>query len=207
MSRTYSLDPKAAAAAGAAQYISETGKYVGRITRAESVTSRQNTEGIELDFVTDSGLKANFLQLWTYNADGKELPSLKVLSAMMACLRLRNIEPGPIEFTDPSDGQRKTGHGFPMLMNKPIGLLLQREEYKKNDGSIGYKFNVFAPFDARTELTAGEILAQKTAPEQLGKMVANLKDRPMRARAGNAQQPAQGNSVGMDAFDDDSIPF
>ena len=200
MSRSYSLNAQAAAAAGAAQYISATGKYIGKFTRAEIVTSQQGTEGVELDFVTNDGLKANFLQLWTYNAEGKDLPSLKVLNAIMAVLRLRGIEPAQITVTDPRDGAKRATQGFPMLTDKPIGMLLQREEYTKRDGSVGYKFNVVAPFDAQTEMTAGEVLKKATQPEQLAKMVAVLKDKPMKA----SKRPA--SSAG--GFDDDfDVPF
>lgn len=210
MSRSYSLDPKAASQAGTSNFITETGKYKGKFTRAEIVISQQDTEGVELSFVADDGRRSDFLSLWTYNADGQALPSLKALNAIMACLRLREIQPEKIIVTD-NNGTRQA-NGFPQLMNKPIGVLLQREEYEKSkansDGSpiIGFKFNLIAPFEASSELTAGEILAKKTAPEQLPKMVALLKDRPMQAR-----KPARTASTtsGGGSFEDmdDDIPF
>ncbi len=202
MSRNYSLNPQSASEAGAAQYISETGKYIGKFTRAEIVTSRQGTDGIELDFVSHDGLKANYLQLWTFNASGKELPSLKVLNAIMAVFRLKTIEPTKVSVMD-RDGSKRAAEVFQVLMDKPIGLLLQREEYTKADGSSGYKFNIVAPFDAQSELTAGEILKRVTQPEQLAKMVAVLRDKAPRAGAVSSFQPAQ--SAG--AFEDDQIPF
>lgn len=202
MSRSYSLNPTAAASAGVSNYITETGKYVGRFTRAEIVKSKAGTEGVELDFVANDGRSANYLQLWTYNVDGKELPSLKALSAILACLRLRNIDAAPITVTDRDGGQRNA-QGFLALTSKPIGLLLQREEYQKSNGDVGYKFNLVAPFDASSELTAGEILAKKAQPEQLAKMVSMLKDKPMQASKQRQAAPHQGGDLGMD----DDIPF
>ncbi len=209
MSRSYALDPKSAAQAGANTYINETGKYKGRFTRAEIVTSRQSTEGVEFSFVSDEGLRADYLTLWTYNAKGEALPSLKALNAIMACLRLRALDPASITVTD-FNGTR-TASGFPALMGKPIGVVLQREEYEKTSRDqngeplIGYKFNLLAPFDAQTELMAGEILAKASAPEQLAKMLATLKDKPMQSRTMKpARSPAAAG--GVEDLDSD-IPF
>jgi hypothetical protein len=203
--RSYNLDAKSASSAGVANYISETGKYIGTFTRAECVTSKQGTEGVEFSFTTNDGMRSDYLQLWTYNANGDALPSLKVLNAVMACLRIRTIAPAPITVTR-FDGSTASAHGFPMLTGKPIGVLLQREEYEKSDGSTGYKFNFVAPFEAQTELTAGEILAQKTEPQQLERMVGMLKDKPMKSGGRQHRAPAHQSDGGVQAMDDD-IPF
>lgn len=203
--RSYNLDPKSAAAAGAANYISETGKYIGTFTRAEIITSRAGTEGVEFSFTDQSGLRCDYLSLWTYNKDGEPLPSLKVLNAIMACLRMRTLDPQPITVTR-HDGTTEQCNGFPALTGKPIGVLLQREAYIKNNGDEGYKFNLFAPFDAATELTAGEILAKKSQPEQLAKMVGVLKDKPLQANRGASQPAATKQGQSFDNMDDD-IPF
>jgi hypothetical protein len=203
--RSYNLDPKSAAAAGAANYISETGKYIGTFTRAEIITSRAGTEGVEFSFTDQSGLRCDYLSLWTYNKDGEPLPSLKVLNAIMACLRLRTLDPQPISVTR-HDGTTEQANGFPALTGKPIGVLLQREAYIKNNGDEGYKFNLFAPFDAATELTAGEILAKKSQPEQLAKMIAVLKDKPLSGNKANGTTAVKSSSQSFDNMDDD-IPF
>lgn len=207
MSRTYKLDTEAASAAGVSNYINETGKYIGKFVRAQSVTSKKNTEGVELDFVADDGRQANYLSLWTHRENGEPLMSFKVLSAIMACLKLRELSSGPITFKD-RDGNQQREEGFPDLCGKPIGVLLQKEEYAKQDGKIGFKFNIIAPFDAQSELTAGEILSRKTRPEQLPKMVAVLRDKPM---AGGRPAPSgnTGSSYGSGSVGDmdDDIPF
>ena len=205
--RTYNLDPVAASQAGVSNYITETGKYKGKFTRAEIVESKQGTEGVEFTFESSEGLKADYLQLWTYNRDGKALPSLKALNAIMACLRTREMQPTQATISD-AKGTR-TAQVFPMLTNKPIGVLLQREEYVKGDGGIGYKFNLVAPFEAQTELTAAEILAKKTQPEQLAKMVSMLKDKPMQnARPAKSDNGFQHGDPGASFADaEDSIPF
>jgi hypothetical protein len=202
--RSYDLDPNAAAKAGVSNYITETGKYKGKFTVAESIVSQQNTEGVEFAFQTNDGMTANFLQIWTYNKDGKQLSGFNVLSAIMTCLKIKNIAPISMQVTD-FRGAAKTIQGFPELCNKPIGLLLQKEEYQKNDGGIGFKFNIVAPFEPNLELTAGEILKSKTSAEQLPKMIATLKDRPMQKRAVTVAGGTGGDAGNW--TDDPDIPF
>lgn len=208
MSRTYTLDPKSAAAAdNIISRIDQSGKYIGTLTRAELVESRQRTEGVEFSFKSDDGSSADFLTLWTYNANGDALPSLKTLNAMMTVCRARNLTPtaGQVEKWDSGSGQRGRFAAtiFPELTNKRIGLLLQREEYEKRDGSIGAKMNIVGCFDADTELTASEILAKKEEPEALARMLAALRDKPMKGRAYQAEPETAGNG----SFADDDIPF
>ena len=93
---------------------------------------------------------------------------------------------------------------FPELTNKRIGLLLQREEYEKSNGSIGAKVNIVGCFDAESELTASEILARKTEPETLARMVAALRDKPMKGTRPTAAEPQHDGGI---ADMDDDIPF
>lgn len=211
MSRTYNLDTKQAAAAdNTISRIDETGKYTGTLTRAEAVTSKQGTDGVEFSFRADDGSTADFLTLWTHNSDGDELPSLKALNAIMTVLRVKTITPTPghVERWDSDSRQRVKAAAtiFPELTGKRVGLLLQREEYEKRDGSIGSKMNIFGVFDADSELTASEILARKTQPETLSRMVAALRDKPLKHKIGNVSAPA-GSPPQSDAFGDDDIPF
>lgn len=209
MSRTYNLDPKAASAAdNTVSRIDVSGKYIGILTRAEAVVSRQQTEGIEFSFKTDDGQTADFLTLWTYNVKGEALPSLKALNAIMTICRVKTITPtaGQVEKWDSASHSRVKANAtvFPELTGKRVGLLLQREEYAKTDGSIGSKMNIFGVFDADSELTASEILAKKTQPEVLARMVASLKDKPLNGSRPAAAPASTGGDAG--GFDDD-IPF
>ncbi len=208
--RTFTLNTKDAAEVGQSRFITETGKYIGKFVRAEFIKSTQETDGIELDFVADDGRRANFLSLWLTNVDGRDLYGKKVLSAIMACLKLRTINEGPIKFQD-KDGNEKRSVGLPDLMNKPIGVLLQREEYQKDDGSTGYKFNINAPFNAETEQTASEVLKSAKA-EQLAGMVASLADRkPRQQQRGGFNRGAHdypsASGGGMPENFDPNIPF
>lgn len=209
--RAYTIDTKAAKEADTIYArIERSGKYVGILTRAESVTSRQETEGVEFSFRADDGSTADFLTLWTYNADGKALSGLKALNAMMTVCQTRGLTPtdGTVEKWDASTGQRGKMPAtiFPELTGKRIGLLLQREEYEKRNGDVGSKMNIVGCFDPESELTASELLARKTQPETLARMVAALRDKTLKGRsASNAQRPLE-PAGGSDDIDDD-IPF
>lgn len=210
MSRSYNLNVEQAKQAdNVGNRITESGKYIGVFTRAESIQSKQMTEGVEFSFAANSGQGADFLTLWTHNKDGKEIFGLKQLNAVMTCMKVKVLTPtqGVVEKWEGGAKAKVTATIYPELMGKKIGLLLQREEYIKGDGSTGSKFNIYACFEADTELVATEILEKVTAPTKLPKILATLKDRPMQARlaTGGAVKP-NGGDPHFDDMDSD-IPF
>jgi len=206
--RTYALNTEAAKSADQmGNRITETGKYIGKFVSAEAITSTKQTEGVEFSFLATDGRSADFLTLWTYNNEGKELFGLKTLNALMTCMRVKNIAPQPGTVQKWENGGKVTKQTtiFPDLMSKPIGVLLQREPYEKKDGSTGYKFNIYAAFDAASEMMASEILDKSTKADKLGKLVAGLTDRKMSAPM--APAGPQGAPAGhFDDLDQD-IPF
>jgi hypothetical protein len=205
----YTLDTKAAQAADQmGSRLDETGKYVGVFTRAEATTSKKGAEGIDFSFKSDDGLSADYLTVWTHGKDGKEIYGYKQLMAIMTCLKIKALstKEGTVEKWDKESSAKVKVSAtlYPDLMNKPVGLLLQREAYLKKDQSEGHKMGIFAAFEASTEFTASEILGQKTSPELLDKMVAQLKDKPLNIGNGTHATPATaGDFTGMD----DDIPF
>lgn len=204
----YDLDPKAAAAADVIfSKIEQKGKYLGVLTRAEPITSKKGTTGVDLSFKSDCGATADYLTLWTNNTDGKQLMGFNTLMAIMTCLRVKSLraELGHIEKYDP-DLQKRVMVGvelFKELMNKPLGLLLQMEEYPKNAGGTGWKPVISAAFD-KDGFTATEILNKATSPEILAKMVSALKDRPL---SGAKVAPETSSSAGASNDFGDDIPF
>lgn len=207
--RTYTLDPGLAKQVGVSQRIQTSGAYVGRITRAEFVTSQRKTEGIELSFEADNGQTADYLSCWTHNVDGEELYGLKVLNAILTCMSLRTIEPKPGTVTE-RDGSTRQATLFPALMKEKVGLVLQRENYYKTDGSAAFKFNIVLAFGASSRLTAAEILARATEPQQLDRVLAGLTDKAApKQRSGGHEHASSGhpsNGGGLAGMDDD-IPF
>jgi hypothetical protein len=206
----YQLDSNAARKADqTGNRISEIGKYVGVFTQAEDITASTGTKGVALRFESN-GQGAN-LSLYTTKANGDQIMGYQALMAIMACMKLRNIapKPGTVKYWDneaKADATRQ-GQVFPELCGPKIGLLLETEDYPKNDGGVGTRMVIAGIFQADTELTASEILDRKTKPEQLEKMVARLHHRPARAaKAGHAAPAARTTGSGFDDMDD-SIPF
>jgi hypothetical protein len=188
----------------ASNRITDTGAYVGVITVAKDVTAQTGTTGIELSFKSNDGLEAHFLTLWTKNSNGESIFGEKQLHALMTCLKAKTItgKDAIIEEYDFDARQnvKRQVTVYPELMNKPIGLVLQREEYEGSNG-IKNKMVFFAPFEAATRKTAAEILDQKPA-EQLDKILSNLKDKLLKTHS----QPASNDGQLPNDFDDD-IPF
>lgn len=205
----YTLDTNAAKAADQINNrIDQSGKYLGQFTRAEAVTSTKGTRGVDFSFKADSGPTADYLTLWTHNTDGKELHGFKVLMAIMTCLRVKGLksENGEVEKYD-RDANARVKSVVPLfkeLMGKPIGLLIQMEEYAKTAGGTAWKPSIHAAFD-KDEFTAGEILTKAHKPETLEKMVAQLRDRPL--KAGQTASTQQSSApAGLNDFSDD-IPW
>lgn len=208
----YQLDAKSAIAADVMHSkIDCSGKYIGIITRAEPVTSKKGAQGVDLSFKADTGATADYLTIWTHGKDDKQLQGFNTLMAIMTCLRVKGLkaEAGEIEKYNP-DTKAREKVSIPLfkeLMNKPVGLLLQMEEYPKTAGGTGWKPLIAGAFD-KDEFTASEILSKATKQEKLMLMVQALKDKPMKQGAAlppsqQSENPGHGMS---DSFSDD-IPF
>jgi hypothetical protein len=188
--------------------IKESGKYIGVITRAEKLKSKKGTEGFGLSIKTDDGSTANYLDLYTVNSKGETLPSMATVQAILCCTRTKEAKEGNIEFdkwdNDARQTVKATSNGYPDLMGKRIGLVLQRELSTNNtNGKDVDRVVIYGVFEADSELTASEILDKKTQPEKVAKMVASLKS--VNDRRTGASQPVSSNAS-HDDFESD-IPF
>ena len=214
----YTLDVQAARHADTAgATIKEIGKYVGEFIQAKDVVTKKGGRGIEFIFKSQGGQKAN-LAIYTTGANGDRYQGYDALMAIMTCLQLRGIKPAPGKVTRYDFEAKKEvvedGTVFPDL-HKPIGVLLETEDYEKKDGSIGTRMVLKNVFQPSTELTASEILDKKTQPELLAKMVEGLRHRPLKGARPAAQRSAEtagGPPAGHPAssgFDDmgDDIPW
>lgn len=213
------FDTKIAASADQiSSAIREAGKYVGTIIRAEKLLSTQGTQGVGLSFKADDGSTADYLDLYTVNEKGEVLPSMKAVQAILCCTQLwKGAAEGKIECEkyDKDSKQRKkvTVDGYPELMGKRIGLLLQQEiSTNKSTGEDVERIIVFGVFQHDTELTASEIVTRKTTPETLPKMVQALMAKPVRdSRKAGARNtppsPQRESEHPAGGFMDDDCPF
>lgn len=188
--------------------IEEKGAYLGAFTRAEKVTSKKGTQGVDFSFKTDTGATADYLTIWTHNSDGKQLQGFNTLMAIMTCLKVKELSAsvGEVEKYN-NDTQKREKVNVPLfkeLMNKPIGLLIHMEQYEKTAGGTAWKPAISAPY-AADGFTASEILNKAKEATTMDKMLSALRDRPLKnAPQQSGEPPRSGGS-----FDDlgDDIPF
>ena len=190
--------------------IEEKGAYLGAFTRAEPVTSKKGTKGVDFSFKTDTGATADYLTIWTTNNEGKQLPGYNVLMAIMTCLKVRDLTAsnGEVEKYN-NDTQKREKVVVPLfkeLMGKPLGLLIHMEQYKKTDGGTAWKPAISAPY-AADGFTASEILNKAKEATTMEKMLSALRDRPLKDAPASAPSSVPVHSGGT--FDDlgDDIPF
>lgn len=153
-----------------ASVIRDTGKYVGVLTRAEKLLSKNGVEGVGLSFKDDNGASANYLDVYTLRADGSQLRGYHLIQALLVCVGAKEIAEGPIKFDKWTRDQgivETTVTGYPALMGKRIGLILQKELSTHRDtGADVERVNIVAVFQPNTGLTATEILDGKTKAEK-----------------------------------------
>jgi len=208
----YALDTTAARKADSlGGSIKEIGKYVGIFTQAEDIVSDSGTKGIALSF--DANGQKTRISLYTIMSDGKKIMGYDMVMAIMTCLRVKNMNPVPGRVKswsyETNSEVEKQGNVFPELCNKQIGLLLETEDYLSKKQEVKTRMVLKGVFEASTELTASEILDKKTLPEQLPKMVALLRHRPLKGTKVPAKSYATTDNEPPSNFDDmgDDIPF
>lgn len=208
-------------------FIDSAGKYKGTIVSAEYVNNfEKGSQNIVLTFKSDTGQMATFWLNMIYNGNEKNETNHKLLSAILACLRLRDT--GQAQATTINKWDRATRtekptqvQAFVSLHGKRIGLILQMEISKTSEDGFARPV-IYAPFDYESERVATEILSQAPAPVLLSRLLEKAMERPLIDRRQN-NKPAKPNNGGFgdynkavpefigqgnqaDPFDDD-IPF
>ncbi len=198
--------------------IETSGAYVGRLTMAKERTAKTGTRGIEFTFEADDGRIARYLSLWVARANGEKIEyPYSLLSALMACLNVKNIESTATTVDEwnaasgtwaPSEAQV-----FNELMNKPIGLLLQREE-REWEGKIYVSMKIVQFFDPQDRSTPAEIISGNRTGQALDKMVGNLRETVVRndppptgAAPVSTSGSSNSSSGNFAVIDDDDVPF
>lgn len=213
----FNLDPKAASSYGrGSSYITSSGKYIGEFYRAESVTSKSGTQGVDLLFKTPQGEIADYMTIWHTKADGTRLPGFDAINALMTVLKVRGAKEGAHKaerwVKENKAYEPLMVRGYDEFCHKLIGIVLQ--ETLEDDGKGGNRQGkqIIGFFEANTELTAAEILNKASKPEALAKQLTWLASHPIKDNrknksAGEFSKPSS-SSFKSDAEDWDSdIPF
>ena len=165
--------------------ITESGVYVGIITRAEKLCSEKMTEGLGISFKADDGATANYLDIYTTKENGERLRGYNIAQAILCCTKTKEAQEGAIKFErwdkNAKANVQATANGYPVLMGKRIGLVLQKElSTNQRTGEDVARVNIMAVFEAATGFTASEILDKETTPKQLEKIKLLLEAKPLR---------------------------
>lgn len=214
----------ATADGGGSRQIETSGPYVGVFTQAKQRVAKTGTKGIEFSFEATDGASARYMTLWVERANGERIAySYGVLSGLMLCLGLKSITSAQVvsEEWDASVGARVPTkiEAYPDLINRQIGVLLQREE-QEWDGKLRTNMRIVDFFHPASRQTPSEVLGGTGATGQLDQLIASLKDRIVRApppaamaapvvAAAVAAAPSPtrfGQPAAIDLGDDD-IPF
>jgi hypothetical protein len=192
--------------------IETSGAYIGHFTLAKEKIAKTGTKGIEFNFEAEDGRVARYLSLWLTRANGEKIEyPYSLLSALMACLNVKSIESTPAT-VDEWDAAASTMmptevQTFPDLMNKPIGVLLQREE-RLWEGKTYVSMKIAQFYDPSDRSTPAEIISGKRSGQALEKLVGNLRETVVRNDAPPSGAAPTGDSTGnFAAIDDDDVPF
>lgn len=186
----FSVDQEAAAKAGGGDFISEGGAYKGIITKALCVQAGTGSQGIELSFEDKTGLKCNFITIYYKKKDGEIIKGgHNAINALMVIMGIQNLT-----YVNAGDDVLCNE-----LVNKPIGLCLQKVLYTKNDGSEGYKFDLRFPFDPSNNQTVKE-KASNSPAKSVSLFDIGYKDKDDRKQA---QQAPQQQGQGFNGYQND----
>lgn len=216
----FALDTNAARAADVKTATIQTaGKYKGKIVCVEYLENTANgSKNVRIVFRSDDGQDASFFLNMVYQHNQQNESSHKLLSAILACIKLRNTgntASGSVEKwnADLQKREQVAALVFPDMAGKRIGLLIQMEIEKKSEKGYPRPI-IYMPFDAETEKTASEVLAVPPVlkGETLAKAVQYIAEHQLvdrRPKSGLASAaPAGFGGQAQSAPDlDDDIPF
>lgn len=150
----------------------ESGAHVG-IMQVQHIIAQTNTKGFQLNLHGDS-VDVNFINLYYEKVDGTAIKSgTGFINAIMGLTRTREIN---IQTINDPDNKGDVIEIIPELMNKSIGMVLQKVNYVNGQGGISYKVELVMVFDAQTRQTYEEKKYNKQAAT-VDKICSTLTDR------------------------------
>lgn len=199
MGMNYDYDEEAAGHADDfVNRIDQSGSYIGQFIQASALVTKNGGHGIHFEFEVTGGTTVGF-DIYTQAADGTKWGGYNQLQAIQTILGIKGLHSKAGKVQGWVDGKRGEvdGEYFPDLLNKRIGVVLQREDYTNNSGKDSYRMLLQGQFHAETRLTASEIRERKTEPKKLEKMMRGLKNKDSRMKKDvEPSQPAIGADAG-----------
>jgi len=198
MTINYEYDENAASHADdIANRITDNGMFVGVFKRAEAVTAGTGATGIKFEFEAPGGGTTTFA-LYGHRADKSVIFGWNLIQAAMCIMGLKGLKskPGKVQVynEDTKKPEEVDGDVFPELIGKPIGIVMQKELYTRDDnGADATRVNLYSFFHPETKFTASEIREHAKEPLKFAKIMKGLKTKDSRkSHAGEPAQPAMG---------------
>jgi len=158
----FDVDVSLAVAASEGGAITESGVYVGKLTKCVHVTSKKGAEGYEFEFKCNDGRVGRYITIYTLSKVGEPIRfGVNMIHALGYLLKLPKIEHKQVG--EDSNGQPV--YGVPAVCNRPIGVMLESEDFERTDGTPGYQLKVRHWLDAVTKKTSTEKHNNVAEPE------------------------------------------
>lgn len=185
--------------------ITQTGAYTGTIRQASVGAGASGAQYLDFVFKSDDGRTCN-ARLYVTKNDGSEAFGRKILDALLVVIGASSADvvEGKVYTRDknaPGGVRVDQGYRVPAVEGKPVGMLLQRENYTYS-GRESYRLNLLTPFDPKTRRVAKEILAGAAEAKLLDLRIASTHDRT--AQSAQASAPSTAPAGG---FTNSDIPF
>ncbi|MCP4339652.1 MAG: hypothetical protein GY799_12360 [Desulfobulbaceae bacterium] len=138
---SFVFDENKALGADGGNHIVEGGYYPNCvIEEAVVMDTKEGAKYLEFKFKDSMGRECNFVRVYFLNKDRSENFALAKIHALMGLLGLRQTTKVPC--TVDAFGQPLQTVRIAEFVGKQIGIRIQREDYKKNDGSIGFEMKL-----------------------------------------------------------------
>lgn len=187
----FTFDADSAKAAGPSG-ASEGGAYAGTIKTAVFTSARDtDSQSQSMEFTLDADVGSiNYLRVSYIGRDGTPLRGgTAMINAIMGLTKVTALHA-----TEVRNEQGEIEYHCKELEGKPIGFVLQKVLYTKNDGKDGYRFEIRQAFGTKTRKTYREAV-DNLPPEVVDKLVASLTDKDERIQGGGGG-PAMSGQLG-----------
>jgi hypothetical protein len=185
--------------------ITQTGAYTGTIRQASVGAGASGAQYLDFVFKSDDGRTCN-VRLYVTKNDGSEAFVRKIFDALLVVIGAQSADvvEGKVYTRDknaPGGVRVDQGYRVPAVEGKPVGMLLQRENYTYS-GRESYRLNLLTPFDPKTRRVAKEILAGAAEAKLLDLRIASTHDRT--SQSAQASAPSTAPAGGFTTSD---VPF
>lgn len=191
-------------------FINEKGAYVGKITQAKPIVSKNGTKGVEIIFESSDEKRCTFT-VYTEKSTGEKIFGYNQLQKLMFATRSKQLTETQ---TMVSRKDRQTGQiineripQYTELLNKPIGILFNIEVFKTLEGKTYRRPRFVEAFNPQTLLTTAEEANHVTSPSQYQYILDNIQEIFTEEKSHDSDFSSQGKAPAVHPAMDSDIPF